>query len=59
MNKKLIELIKQKAQQLGFQNLYLFAFDPTIPKFYERLGWKIRSTDFFLNHPVTVMETTL
>lgn len=56
IGKQLIDLIKQKAQQLGFQKLYLFAFDPTIPDYYKRLGWKIIGTDIFKNQPITIME---
>ena len=57
--KKLIDAIKIKAIQLGFQELYLFAFDPALPKYYEKLGWEIIDMDKFQQHPVTVMEIYL
>jgi hypothetical protein len=37
----------------------LFAFDPAVPKYYERLGWKKIGMDEFKSHPVTVMELEL
>jgi predicted N-acetyltransferase YhbS len=52
----LIDATKNKAKQLGFDKLYLFAFDPTIPDYYARLGWVVTGMDEFKGHPVTVME---
>lgn len=59
IGKMLLDKTKQKAIALGFKTLYLFAFDPTIPNYYERLGWKKIGMDEFKGHPVTVMETAL
>lgn len=39
VGKMLADATILKAKGLDFQ-LYLFAFDPTIPVYYERLGWK-------------------
>lgn len=36
----LIDVVFLKVKELGFEKLYLFAFDPAIPECYERLGWK-------------------
>jgi GNAT superfamily N-acetyltransferase len=55
----LINATKDKARQLGFGKLYLFAFDPTIPDYYKRLGWNKIAMDEFKEHPVTVMEIKL
>lgn len=49
----------EKAKELGFKKLYLFAFDPTIPEYYKRFGWKEIGMDKFKSHPVTVMEVWL
>lgn len=57
--KKLIERVEQHALSLGFQNLYLFAFDQTIPNYYKQLGWETIAMDEFKGHPVTVMEIKL
>ena len=54
-----ITAIKDQAIQLGFEKLYLFTFDPTLPNYYERLGWEKVGMDEFKNHPVTVMEQYL
>ncbi|MFO8671963.1 GNAT family N-acetyltransferase [Legionella pneumophila serogroup 1] len=55
----LIDKIKEKAQQMNFKMLYLFAFDPTIPEYYSRLGWNKIGMDECKGHPVTVMEIML
>lgn len=55
----LIDQTKQKAQQMGFKTIYLFAFDRTIPEYYTRLGWNKIGMDEFRSHPVTVMEIML
>ena len=57
--KMLIDTTLQKTKNLGFQKLYLFAFDPTIPNYYSRLGWGKIGVDEFNSHPVTVMEINL
>ena len=59
VGKILVEALKQKAMDLGFKKLYLFAFDPTLPPYYEGLGFKITDMDKFKGHIVTVMESTL
>ena len=59
IGKMLADTTVKKAKELGFEKLYLFAFDPTIPEYYERLGWKKISMDEFKSHPVTVMEIGL
>lgn len=56
IGKSLMEATKQKAKKLGYKNLYLFTFNPTLPEYYKRLGWKLRGMDKFEDHPVTVME---
>ncbi|CZL29128.1 GNAT family N-acetyltransferase [Legionella pneumophila] len=57
--RQLINRTKKEAQTLRFKNLYLFAFDPTIPEYYSRLGWCTIGIDEFKGHPVTVMEIML
>ncbi|AFJ42898.1 GNAT family N-acetyltransferase [Francisella orientalis] len=59
IGKMLIDVTVLKAKELGFEKLYLFAFDPTIPEYYERLGWRKIGMDEFKFHPVTVMEMEL
>lgn len=59
IGKMLIGAIKNKAFALEFEKLYLFAFDPTIPEYYSRLGWSTIGMDTFRQHPVTVMELIL
>ena len=55
VGQRLVDAVKVKAKAMGFETLYLFAFDPTIPAYYERLGWKNMGMDEFKGHPVTVM----
>ncbi len=59
IGKQLINATKEKAKQLGFKQLFLFAFDPTIPEYYQKLGWQKIGIDQFKGHPVTVMEINL
>lgn len=59
IGKILVNVAVEKAKELGFEKLYLFAFDPTIPEYYERLGWRKIGIDEFKSHPVTVMEIDL
>ncbi len=59
IGKLLIDATVEKSKQLGFEKLYLFAFDPTIPEYYQRLGWKKIGMDEFKSYPVTVMEVVL
>lgn len=55
----LMNATKDKAKELGFEILYLFAFDPTIPEYYQRNGWTNMGMDTFKSHDVTVMMTDL
>ena len=59
IGKMLLDVAVEKAKELGFEKLYLFAFDPTIPEYYQRVGWKKIGMDEFKSHPVTVMEVGL
>jgi N-acetylglutamate synthase-like GNAT family acetyltransferase len=59
IGKMLIDATKNKAQELGFTQLYLFAFDPTIPDYYTSLDWVMIGMDEFKNHPVTIMSVEL
>lgn len=40
IGKMLLDVAALKEKELGFEKLYLFAFDPTIPEYYECLRWK-------------------
>ena len=59
IGKMLVDVIVKKAKQLGFEKLYLFTFDPSIPRYYQRFGWKKIGMDEFKSRPVTVMEFDL
>lgn len=59
IGKMLHDIIVQKAKECGFEKLYLFAFNPTLPKYYECLGWKKIGMDYFCSNTVTVMEIGL
>ena len=59
LGEKLIEVAKQHARQAGYDKLYLFALDPSLPAWYQRLGWQTIGMDKLYHHPVTVMETTI
>lgn len=57
--KMLMDTVKQKAKEMGFAELFLFAFDPTIPRYYQQQGWFEIGNDQFRNHKVTVMKISL
>ena len=59
VGKMLIDTVKETAVRFGFEKLYLFAFDATIPDYYTRLGWEKIGMDEYNLHPVTVMEIEL
>ena len=59
IGKMLLDVTVEKAKELGFEKLYLFAFDPTIPEYYKRFGWMKIGTAEFKSHRVTLMEIGL
>lgn len=59
VGEKLIDLTKHLARSMGYEKLYLFALDPALPDWYQRLGWKKIGMDKLYHHPVTVMEIEL
>lgn len=59
LGRRLIEVTKKQAKNMGYEVLYLFAFDRTIPDYYQSLGWNVIGTDSYNAHPVTVMEIML
>lgn len=59
IGKMLIDTTKNKARDLGYAKLFLFAFDRTIHIYYGRLGWNKIGIDEFNGYPVTVMEISL
>lgn len=59
IGKLLIDATKEHAKKMGFTKLYLFAFDPTIPEYYQQNGWANIGVDTFKSHDVTVMMINL
>lgn len=59
VGKLLIDATKNKAKEMGFKKLYLFAFDLTIPEYYHRHGWATIYQDVFKSYDVTVMMINL
>jgi predicted N-acetyltransferase YhbS len=59
IGKKLLNVAKAKARELGFKKLHLFAFDPNIPDYYSQLGWSTIGMNKFKGHEVTIMEIEL
>jgi N-acetylglutamate synthase-like GNAT family acetyltransferase len=59
IGEKLIEEIKSQAKLFGHNTLYLLAFDPTIPKWYARLGWQPIGDDTLFKHRVAVMNISI
>ena len=59
IGKMLLDAMNLKVKELGLEKLYLFAFDPTLPGYYNLQGFKTIGTDEFKGYPVTVMENKL
>lgn len=59
IGKMLISVTVEKAKQLGFKKVYLFAFDPIILEYYKSLGWKKIAAEEFKSYPGTIMEVGL
>lgn len=59
LGRHLIEVTKNQAKLMGYEVLHLFAFDKTIPDYYQSLGWNQIGEDNYGGHPVTVMDITL
>ncbi len=59
IGKMLINATKDKAKIMGYKTLYLFTFDPTLPSYYEQLGWNTLERGNFQNHPITIMSENL
>lgn len=59
IGKMLLDATTSKAAELGICKLYLFTFDPTIPEYYTKLGWKKIGRDEFKLKPVILMEVVL
>jgi len=55
----LIEAIKSQAKLFNHNTLYLLAFDPTIPRWYAKLGWEPAGEDMLLGHRVAVMSISI
>jgi GNAT superfamily N-acetyltransferase len=56
VGRRLIDATQKKAKALGFAKLYLFAFDPNLPGYYQRAGFSVLGLDQHRGYPVTVME---
>lgn len=55
----LVRCVTKKVTLLGFNKLYLFAFDKGVLEFYSKLGWSVCGKDYFRGHSVTVMQYPL
>lgn len=55
----LINAVKLKALDFDYHEIYLLAFDPTIPQWYAKLGWSSIGEDQLFGHRVEVMKIKL
>lgn len=55
----LIEKVKQQAQDMGFDKLYLFMLDHALLNWYKKIGWQVIGHDQLFEHPVIVMKIDL
>ncbi len=59
LGQMLVDKVKQQAKLFNYDELYLFAFDSTIPNWYAKLSWKTIGVDELFDHSITVMRITL
>lgn len=59
VGRQLIHTTENKALELGFKKLYLFAFDVTLPEYYQRLGFSVIGLDSHRGSSIIIMEKTL
>ncbi len=59
IGKSLINISKDKAKNMGYTKLYLFAIDSSIPNYYSNLGWSKIGIDELKGYPVTLMSVKL
>lgn len=57
IGKMLIDAIKQKTKELGYDKLFLFAHGDETAGYYKKLNWNVIETDNFQGDEVIVMET--
>lgn len=55
IGRMLIQANIEHAKLMGFQQVYLFAFDKSVVEYYLALDWQVIDKDTFAGHPVTVM----
>lgn len=55
----LINVVKQRAFEMNFNQLYLLTLDKTIPHWYTKLGWSSVAADQLYHHPITIMKIML
>ncbi len=56
---RLVREIQNKARELGYESIYLFTYEDTLPAWYSRLGWSEIGKDSCHGNDVTVMQIDL
>lgn len=59
IGEKLIDFLKGEARKLGYDAMYLLAYDPKLPRWYEHLGWQYFGEDVLDGAPIILMKTIL
>lgn len=59
IGKMLIEAVKNKAKEMNFKILYLFAIDPNVVVIYKHLEWIDIGIEKFKDYNVTMMKIDL
>jgi GNAT superfamily N-acetyltransferase len=59
IGKMLINKVKSKAKEMGYNKIYLCVFDPNIAICYKKIGWRNIGNDISMGHEITIMETDL
>lgn len=55
----LVKSAESKAKDLGYNELYLYSFNPLLEKWYKKLGYHKTQEDIIYNHNIYVMRKNL
>lgn len=59
VGKDLLNIVKKRAQSLGFKSLFTFTFDEIASSYYQHQGWHIIGTDNFGTKSVNILKVQL
>ncbi|MEY3197242.1 MAG: hypothetical protein RLZZ59_610 [Pseudomonadota bacterium] len=59
IGKLLMQVVQNKAKEMGFRTIYLFTFDEALVQWYESMNWREVEKADFEGTPITIMSLKL